>query len=242
MLLIDWRRQAAVAATPPAAAAGRPTFFSQILPIITGPWSRVVLMLAFAEGAAGFGVLAMWAAHLHASLHLALSTSGAIVALFGLGGMAYMTVARRLIAGLGQHGLAAAGGSLMGLCALVVAFTPIWHLAVPASLLAGFGFFMFHNTVQANAAQMAPAARGTAVSLFAAGLFLGQSVGASLAASLFDHLGSATVVALGGAIMIGLGRLVGAHEDAAFAAYLRSDAANCLVGQVFPACGGWVTL
>jgi NAD(P)-dependent dehydrogenase (short-subunit alcohol dehydrogenase family) len=38
-----------------------------------------------------------------------------------------------------------------------------------------------------------------------------------------------------------LGRLVGAREDAMFAAYLCSDAANCFVGQVFPVCGGWVT-
>ncbi len=37
-----------------------------------------------------------------------------------------------------------------------------------------------------------------------------------------------------------LGRLVGAHEDAEFAAYLCSDNANCFVGQVFPVCGGWV--
>jgi 2-keto-3-deoxy-L-fuconate dehydrogenase len=38
-----------------------------------------------------------------------------------------------------------------------------------------------------------------------------------------------------------LGRLVGAREDAEFAAYLCSDPANCFVGQVFPVCGGWVT-
>jgi len=38
-----------------------------------------------------------------------------------------------------------------------------------------------------------------------------------------------------------LGRLVSASEDAAFAAYLCSEAANCFVGQVFPVCGGWVT-
>lgn len=37
-----------------------------------------------------------------------------------------------------------------------------------------------------------------------------------------------------------LGRLVAADEDAEFAAYLCSDAANCFVGQVFPVCGGWV--
>lgn len=37
-----------------------------------------------------------------------------------------------------------------------------------------------------------------------------------------------------------LGRLVAAREDALFAAYLCSRAADCFVGQVFPVCGGWV--
>ena len=37
-----------------------------------------------------------------------------------------------------------------------------------------------------------------------------------------------------------LGRLVSAREDAMFAAYLCSTAADCFVGQVFPIAGGWV--
>ena len=37
-----------------------------------------------------------------------------------------------------------------------------------------------------------------------------------------------------------LGRLVSAREDALFAAYLCSAAADCFVGQAFPMCGGWV--
>ncbi len=36
-----------------------------------------------------------------------------------------------------------------------------------------------------------------------------------------------------------LGRLVSAREDALFAAYLCSSAADCFVGQVFPVSGGW---
>jgi 2-keto-3-deoxy-L-fuconate dehydrogenase len=36
-----------------------------------------------------------------------------------------------------------------------------------------------------------------------------------------------------------LGRLVSAREDALFAAYLCSNAADCFVGQVFPVSGGW---
>lgn len=38
-----------------------------------------------------------------------------------------------------------------------------------------------------------------------------------------------------------LGRLVGAREDASFAAYLCGASSDCFVGQVFPVCGGWVT-
>ena len=36
-----------------------------------------------------------------------------------------------------------------------------------------------------------------------------------------------------------LGRLVSPDEDASFAAYLCSPAADCFVGQVFPVSGGW---
>lgn len=207
----DWRRQQAAPAEPaepaePALVAAapqgaRPGFVKQALLIITGPWSRVVLLMALVEGAVGFGVLAIWASHLHRSLGLSLSLAGAIVALFGLGGVMYMAVGRHMIRRFGQQKLVLLGGLLVGLCALVLAFTPHWLPAVPASLLAGFGFFMFHNTMQANATQMAPGARGTAVSLFASSLFLGQSVGVVVAASLIAQIGTGAVVALGGAVM-----------------------------------------
>lgn len=201
----DWRRQQAAPAEPAVAATApqgaRPGFVKQALLIVTGPWSRVVLLMALVEGAAGFGVLAIWASHLHRSLGLSLSLAGAIVALFGLGGVMYMAVGRHMIRRFGQQKLVLLGGILVGLCALVLAFAPHWLPAVPASLLAGFGFFMFHNTMQANATQMAPGARGTAVSLFASFLFLGQSVGVVVAASLIAQIGTGAVVALGGAVM-----------------------------------------
>ena len=39
---------------------------------------------------------------------------------------------------------------------------------------------MLHNTLQTNATQMTPEARGTAVALFAAMYFIGQTVGVAL--------------------------------------------------------------
>lgn len=205
-------------ATAAAVGAARPHFLAQALTIVRGKWSRTVLWMAVVEGAVGFGVLAMWASHLHRSLGLPLSICGAIVALFGLGGVSFMVVGRHLIRRMGQQGLVGVGGALVGLSALVLAFTPHWAPAIPASLLAGFGFFMFHNTMQANATQMMPQARGTAVSLFASCLFLGQSLGVVLAALLVERIGSSAVVALGGGAM--------AVEGAYFAwALKRRDAA-----------------
>ena len=200
--LLPGSKDVAMAGGP---AATRPGFVKQAVLILTGRWSRIILVLALIEGAAGFGVLAIWASHLHRSFGLSLSVAGAIVALFGLGGMLYMALGRHLIRRFGQQGLVLVGGLVVGASALVLAYTPHWGPALPASLLAGFGFFMFHNTMQANATQMAPQARGTAVSMFSSFLFLGQSIGVVLAAGLIDQIGTGTVIALGGGVMAGVG-------------------------------------
>ena len=186
-------------------AAEATHFVRQALNILNRPWPRVLLSIATIEGAAGFGVMAIWASHLHEKLGLSLTLAGAVVALFGLGGVLFMAVGRHLIRRFDQPRLVLAGGALVGVGACVLAYAPHWMMAVPASLLSGFGFFMFHNNMQANATEMAPETRGMSVSLFASFLFLGQSLGVVLAASLIGRIGSSAVVALGGVVMMGLG-------------------------------------
>ena len=211
LLLADLRRQQQRAALQPGAAAGssashpRPGFARQACAILASPWSRTVLVVGLVEGAAAFGVLAIWASHLHGALGFSISAAGAIVALFGAGGVLYMASARQVIRRLRQPELVLLGTGLVFVSALVIAFTPWRWLTLPASLVAGCGFFGFHNVMQANAAQMAPAARGTAVSLFAAALFTGQSVGVLLAASLAERVGAGRVIALGGGALMLLG-------------------------------------
>lgn len=209
LLIRDWRRQQASRAAPgdvplPAVRHG---FVRQALLILTGRWSRIVLIVAFLEGAAGFGVLAIWAAHLHQAGGLSLTLAGAIVSLFGLGGMLYMALAGRVIRRLGEIRMVRLGVAGAGLAMGVISLWPQWAPTLLASPLAGFGFFMFHNTMQVNATQMAPAARGTGVSLFAAALFLGQSAGVGLAAVLVTRIGSAATIALGGVVLLLVGQL-----------------------------------
>jgi predicted MFS family arabinose efflux permease len=71
-------------------------------------------------------------------------------------------------------------------------------------LVAGFAFFMLHNTLQANATQMAPQARGLGVSMFATALFSGQALGVLVATSLIGPLGSSAVLAGGAVAMVSM--------------------------------------
>lgn len=215
LLLADWRRQQRTGPVPvrpaehaaAAAAGARSGFLAGAWAILALPWPRVVLLVAVMEGMAGFGALALWATYLHQHFGFSLTAAGAIVALFGLGGVVYMAAARPVIRRLPPSRLALLGIALVCLSTATMAFTPWRWLAVPASLLAGCGFFGFHNVMQTNAAQMYPRARGSAVSLFAAALFLGQSAGVLVAAHLAERVGTAFVIALGGAVLLLVGWL-----------------------------------
>lgn len=87
-----------------------------------------------------------------------------------------------------------------------IAIAPSRHFVQPACLMAGFGFYALHNTLQTNATQMDSVARGTAVSLFANCLFLGQSVGVLGAAWVADRHGAPVVFLFSatGLLMLGL--------------------------------------
>jgi predicted MFS family arabinose efflux permease len=60
---------------------------------------------------------------------------------------------------------------------------------VPFFIAIGFGFYMFHNTLQTRGSEMAPQARGSAVSLFAFCLFLGQAAGVAVFGAGISLLG-----------------------------------------------------
>jgi predicted MFS family arabinose efflux permease len=61
---------------------------------------------------------------------------------------------------------------------------------------------MLHNTLQTHATQMAPANRGTAVSLFASCFFLGQSTGVSIASAMADTIGTPAIFAASALLLI----------------------------------------
>lgn len=151
---------------------------------------RFVLALIFVEAIATFGIMTFIPAYLHQRFGLSLFHAGLVVAAMGLGGLGYTLFAAHWVRALGPRRLARLGGLLLGLAFLILALAADWGWGVLACGLLGLGFYQLHNTLQTLASQMAPQARGTALSLFAFCFFLGQAAGAGLGAPVVDHLGA----------------------------------------------------
>lgn len=168
------------------------------------PWVRVVVGTVFLEGMMMFGSIAFIPAHLQQRFSLGPAAAGAMVSAYAVGGVLYAISANRFVAGLGERGLALGGGLVLAAGYLSLAFASAAWASLPGILLIGVGFYMLHNTLQVNATQMAPAARGSAVSLFALCLFTGQSAGVWLAGMVVDAYGTEPVFA---AVALGLALL-----------------------------------
>ncbi|HWH82854.1 MAG TPA: MFS transporter [Burkholderiaceae bacterium] len=166
--------------------------------VLRQPWARVVLLTVLLEGACLYGAFAFIATHLHHSFGIALATAGSVVMLFGLGGLLFALASRLLVRRLGEVGLTSLGGVIVAASLLGVGLAPAWWWAMPGCFAAGLGFYMLHNTLQANATQMAPAHRGAAVSSFASCFFLGQAIGVAIDGWLVAWFGTAGMLALGG--------------------------------------------
>ncbi len=161
--------------------------------VLSRPWPRVVIFSVLVEGALMYGAFAYVGADLHARHGLSFSAVGAVLAGYGVGGLLYVLSVQRLVNRLGQIGLAVGGGIILGVCYFGLALAPHWALSFLAVAAISFGFFMLHNTLQVNATQMAPEARATAIGLFSAALYLGQSGGVALAAPVIDRVGAPPV-------------------------------------------------
>jgi predicted MFS family arabinose efflux permease len=167
--------------------SGAATSLSNPLALLRDTRVRWVLGVTALEGALVFGSLAFIPSHLAQHFGLGTSAAGAVLALYGVGGLVYSRSAKRLLRWMGERGLAITGGLLVGMALLTLAWAGHWLMTLPACLIAGMGFYMLHSTLQTQATQMAPARRGAAVSLFSCFLFLGQSAGVSLTALAVDH-------------------------------------------------------
>ena len=144
------------------------------------PFARLLLIGALFDGMLLVGCFPFLAPYLHERFGLSYAAVGLVLACFGIGAFAYVRLARRLLALLGESGMILTGGLMMAVSIATAVSVPAWQAFVPAELLLGLGFFTLHSVLQARATELLPQARSTAVSTFAFMLFVGQSIGALL--------------------------------------------------------------
>jgi predicted MFS family arabinose efflux permease len=183
---------------PATLTAARPNPLVQYARLAQDPWVRVVVLTVAAEGFLFYGAFAYLGAYLQHEFALGYLAIGLMIAGFSVGGVLFSLSVKRLVARLGERGLALAGGVVLLVCYLGLAITPGWVLAVPLCIAVGLGFYMLHNTLQTKATEMAPQARGAAVSFFAFCLFVGQASGVAALGAGVDRVGYRAVMAAAG--------------------------------------------
>lgn len=173
--------------------------------VFANPRSKLLYALVITEGSLIFGMPPFVAAILAERAGLGPSLAGLVIAGTGIGGLVYGLTTRLLVERLGPARMTVAGGLLMalGYGLFALPFLP-WWTAIPFFVVNGFGFFLMHGTFQAQATELAPAARGSAVSLFACSLFAGHALGPVLmgtALALFGATGAICLFAIGIALL-----------------------------------------
>jgi MFS transporter, YNFM family, putative membrane transport protein len=174
---------------PPARAPGGNPY-ADLFRLFKRPAVRHVLAAVCAQGAISFTTAAFVGAHLNERFGFSLGAIGALLGLFAAGGLVYSFFTARIISRLGERGTLTVGGLMWGASFLTMAISPYWQLFAPALFIAGLGLMMVHNMLQVGATQMAPEARGAALSLFAAMIFFGQTVGFAVLSPVYDHFGA----------------------------------------------------
>ena len=163
------------------------------------------------EGICIFGLMPFLAVLLGARCAGGIRDAGFVLAGLGAGGILFTLAVRHMLRALGgQMNLIRAGGACAGLGLASYAAVDTWPSECAAFVVTGLGFYMIHNSLQTQATELAPDARGAAVALHAFFFFFGQACGPVLYQLGFAGFGqlSPLPVLIAATAMAGLGFVV----------------------------------
>jgi predicted MFS family arabinose efflux permease len=136
------------------------------------------------------------------------ATTGLVLGAFGVGGLLYALGVRVFLRVFGVRRMCLVGSGAAAVCYAALAIAPSWWLAALAMFVAGISFYMLHNSMQTEATELAPSARGSAVALFACGFFIGQGLGPLVFGGLLHGVGPRPALVAVAAVIVVLGRVV----------------------------------
>ena len=178
----------------PFTLAGARAGYAQVL---ANPRAPICYATVFCGGLANYGVFPHLA-HLFEMRGVGgVREAGMAVAGFGLGGILYSFAVGAIVRRLGMFAMMRLGGIIAGSALATLALTQAWQIAALAFIGLGIGFYMVHNSMQTQASELAPAARGSAMALHACFFFLGISLGPPVTGFGFAQFGpTATLLGL----------------------------------------------
>jgi predicted MFS family arabinose efflux permease len=134
--------------------------------------------------------------------------TGLVLGAFGIGGLLYAASVRQLLRLFGVRRMCLLGSMGAAACYAALAVSPLWWLDAIAMFFAGVFFYMLHNSMQTEATELAPSARGSAVALFACGFFAGQGIGPLLVGPLLHLAGPRAALGAIAISLVALGRVL----------------------------------
>ena len=173
--------------------------------VLGDPWVRTMMVTGFIEGALFFGVFTYAGAYLRERFALSYLAVGVIVACYALGGVVYSLLVRWLLKKMSERWFVGLGAAVLLAFFAGLPLLPAWQAAPLVFLVAGFGFYLLHNTLQTRATEMAPEARGTGLSVFAFSLFTGQAAGVQLGAAGIRTVGYQWTFTGAGLLLLAMG-------------------------------------
>ncbi len=200
----------------PRPDAARPPFSAAQIIRTTGSssairWRSIATARWRPRAASSTASCPMWPPCWRAAALAGVREAGFVVAGIGVGGLLFNLALGPLQRAMSRAAIMRAGGVVIMAGMAGVAVAQSWPLETGAFTVVGLGFYMLHTGIQTEATELAPTARGSAVSLHAFSLFLGMAVGPVVYGAAIPVLGAPLAVLLGGSAVMAAGFMIGAR-------------------------------
>jgi predicted MFS family arabinose efflux permease len=173
--------------------------------ILSNPRALALFSLVFIEATAIFGIFPYVAPLLEERGGGGPAEAGFAIGGFAVGGLVYSALVTWMLRRLGIRRILLGGGFFAGAALVILGLGGDWRLDAAALLLMGLGYYMLHNTFQAQVTELAPGARASAVALHAFSFFCGQALGVVLMGFGLRSVGLTGATTLAALVILGVG-------------------------------------
>ncbi len=173
--------------------------------ILSNPRALTLFSLVFVEAIAIFGIFPYVAPLLEERGGGGATEAGFALGGFAIGGLVYSALVAWMLKRLGIGRILVGGGFSAGAALVLLGLGGDWKLDAAAMLFLGLGFYMLHNTFQAQVTEVAPGARASAVALHAFSFFCGQALGVVLMGFGLRNVGLTGTTSVAALIILGVG-------------------------------------